>query len=126
MKIIIVCLLTFCLASPALAWRPYCGPYSYAPRCSYGYGHGTAAGAGAAVLLVGLVCLVGGVLIAKAISGGNQAERAMLESAERANQYENFLIAISAYNSISNNRVFPPSKEEWMRWRASQGLPVVR
>jgi hypothetical protein len=77
MKTFIVGLLTFCLTTPALAWR-------------------------------------------------NQAELNMLDSAGRANMYENYLTALSYYNANTRSPVTPLSRDQWAGWRAANSLEALR
>jgi len=122
MKTLIVALLTFCLSTPALAWRP-CGPFYY-PRPYYyrGVSPGAAVGAGVAALAVGVLA---GLLIGSAVAGRNQAELNMLDSAARANQYENYLTALSYYNANTRAPVTPLSRDQWAGWRAANGLEAL-
>jgi hypothetical protein len=120
----IIILLTVCLAAPAYAWTPCYAPRC-APRCGCGHGCGCGCAAGA-VAGAGLLAVVAVALLTRPFRGSTKAEEAAIESAGRANQYENFLIAVSAYNKISGKGIYPPSRDEWMRWRASQGLDVIR
>lgn len=123
MKTFIVGLLTLCLTTPALAWRP-CGPFYY-PRPYYyrGVSPGAAAGMAGAALVVGALA---GLLIGQAVAGRNQAELNMLDSAARANQYENYLTALSYYNANTQAPVAPMSREQWLTWRAASGLEALR
>lgn len=123
MKTLIAGLLTFCLATPALAWRPY-GPCYY-PRPYYwrGVSPGAAAGVAGAALVVGALA---GLLIGQAVAGRNQAELNMLDSAGRANQYENYVIALTYYNANTRSPVPPLSRDQWIGWRAANGLEVLR
>lgn len=123
MKTFMIGLLTFCLATPALAWRPY-GPCYY-PRPYYyrGVSPGAAAGIGGAALAVGLLA---GLLIGSAVAGRNQAELNMLDSAGRANQYENYLTALTYYNANTRAPVTPLSRDQWLTWRAASGLEALR
>ena len=123
MKTLIVGLLTLCLSTPALAWRPY-GP-RYFPRPYYyrGVSPGAAAGVGVAALAVGALA---GLLIGSAATGRNQAELNMLDSAGRANMYENYLTALSYYNANTRAPVTPLSRDQWAGWRAANGLEALR
>ena len=123
MKILIVGLLTFCLTTPALAWRAY-GP-CYFPRPYYyrGVSPGAAAGVAGAALVVGVLA---GLLIGAAVAGRNQAELNMLDSAARANMYENYLTALSYYNANTRAPVTPLSRDQWLAWRAANGLEALR
>lgn len=123
MKTLIVGLLTLCLSTPALAWRPY-GPCYY-PRPYYyrGVSPGAAAGVGVTALAVGVLA---GLLIGQAAAGRNQAELNMLDSAARANQYENYLTALSYYNANTRAPVAPLSRDQWANWRAANGLEALR
>jgi hypothetical protein len=123
MKTLIVALLSLCLATPAFAWRPY-GPICY-PRPYYyrGVNPGAAAGVAGAALVVGALA---GLLIGAAVAGRNQAELNMLDSAGRANMYENYLTALSYYNANTRSPVAPFSRDQWLTWRAANGLEALR
>lgn len=123
MKTLIVGLLTFCLATPAYAWRPYSPCYFPRPYYYRGVSPGAAAGVAGAALAVGALA---GLLIGSAVAGQNQAELNMLDSAGRANQYENYLIALTFYNANTRSPVAPLSRDQWIGWRAANGLEVLR
>lgn len=118
MKILIVGLLTLCLATPAFAWRPYGGYYYPRPYCR----PGVAGGAVGAAVVVGVLA---GLLIGAAVAGRNQAELNMLDAAVRANQYENYLTALSYYNANTGSPVAPLARDQWLRWRAANGLEAL-
>jgi len=125
MKTFITCLLILSLTTPAFAYRGYGGP-AYYPRYGYGCrggGFGAGAGLGAGVILVGVLAYI---LISKSIADGNQAELDMLDAAARANQYENYLIALSYYNKNSKSPVTPFDREQWLQWRSTNGLEALR
>lgn len=122
MKTLIAGLLTLCLATPALAWRP-CRPLYYPRPYCWEVSPGAAAGAAGAALVVGALA---GLLIGQAVTGRNQAELNMLDSAARANQYENYLIALTYYNANTRAQVAPLSRDQWIGWRAANGLEVLR
>ena len=117
-KIVTTTLLVLSLSAPAFAWRPY-GPYYYYPR----YNPGVAAGVGAGILAVGILAAI---LIGKEAADRNQAEQNMLDSAAGANQYENYLIALSFYNKNTNYPVTPMGRDQWVQWRTSNGLEALR
>ena len=125
MKTLITCLLILSLTTPAFAYRGYRGP-AYYPRYGYGCGgrsFGAGAGLGAGVVLVGVLAYI---LISKNIADSNQAELDMLDAAGRANQYENYLIALTFYNKNSKNPVTPFNREQWFQWRSVNGLEALR
>ena len=126
MKVIIAFLLILVLADPAYAWRP--GPYYYpGPYCGCGYRR---ISPGAAAGLVGVALVAGvlaGLLIGNAIANNHsQGELAMLDSAVRANQYKNYLIGLSYYNARASQQLGPLTKEQWVRWRVSNGLETIK
>lgn len=123
MKTLIIGLLTFCLTTPALAWRPYYRPCYYPKPYYRGVSPGAAAGIGVAALAVGVLA---GLLIGAAAAGRNQAELNMLDSAARANMYENYLTALSYYNANTRSPVAPLSRDQWLTWRAANGLEALR
>ena len=116
LKIIIITLLILSLSVPAFAWRGYGYP-------RYGYGCGPGAGIGAGIVVVGLLAVL---LIGKAVTGRSQAELDMLDAAARANQYENYLIALSFYNKNTKYPVTPLSADQWVHWRNANGLDALR
>jgi hypothetical protein len=76
------------------------------------------------VLVVGVLAAL---LIGQALAQNrHQVELRMLDAAVRANQYENYLIAVSYYNANSRQPVAPFSREQWRRWRLANGLEMVR
>lgn len=123
MKTLIAGLLTLCLTTPALAWRPYYRPCYYPKPYYRGVSPGAAAGVAGAALAVGVLA---GLLIGSAVAGRNQAELNMLDSAARANQYENYLTALSYYNANTRAPVTPLSRDQWLTWRAASGLEALR
>lgn len=126
MKTLIVLVLSLVLTAPAYAWRPVpypvYYPYPYYPTYN-GVSPGAAAGIGAGALGLGVLA---GLLIGKAIANRNEAEKNMLDSAARANQYENYLIGLQYYNANSKKPVTPFSKDQWIQWRTSNGLETLR
>jgi hypothetical protein len=50
----------------------------------------------------------------------------MLDSAARANQYENYLTALSYYNANTRSPVAPLSRDQWLTWRAASGLEALQ
>lgn len=128
MKIVIIALLIIFLAAPAWARGP-CAPPCYYPRpyCHHGgggCGYGPALGIGAAALFVGIVAIA--IVGSFSSARGDQAAKAMMDSALRANQYENYLIAMEHYNANSSNRVVPLSRLQWLRWRDACGLESLQ
>jgi hypothetical protein len=73
-----------------------------------------------------VVGALAGLLIGQAVAGRNQAERNMLDSAARANQYENYLTALSYYNANTRSPVAPLSRDQWAQWRAASGLEALQ
>jgi hypothetical protein len=115
-KTIIITLLILSLSVPAFAWRGYGYP-------RYGYGCGAGAGIGAGIVLVGVLAVL---LIGKAVADRSQAELNMLDAAARANQYENYLIALSFYNKNTSYPVTPFNVDQWVQWRNAYGLEALR
>ena len=120
LKIITITLLILSLTTPALAWRSYGYPRY---GCGYRYGYGAGAGIAAGVVVVGLLAVL---LIGKAVADRSQAELNMLDAAARANQYENYLIALEFYNKNTSHPVTPLNVDQWVQWRTANGLEALR
>lgn len=128
---IIVCLLVFILVTPA--WSGGYGYYGYYPYHAYSSTcrpfYGCAGISPAAAIALGsiiVVAIVAGIIYVKVKQRNQRINAEMLESALNANQYENYQIGLRYYNADSQIRLRALSKKDWIKWRESNSLEVLK
>jgi hypothetical protein len=119
-KVTIFALIMVMISSvPAYAY-PYYGYYG--PHYRDGVDPAVAIGIGCAIA-AGIIAVF---LIRRVRARRNQVEEGMLDSAAKANQYENYLISMQYFNANSRHPVKPFTREQWIQWRNARGYEVLK